>query len=97
MNRTEQLNVIHEKIQLLLNRLHEQQQRMAGLEEENDSLKKLLNERNSKVAELDNQLHLLKLTKSISASGDETQKAALKKKINELIKEIDQCVGLLNN
>lgn len=67
------------------------------LKEENNMLKNLLKERNEKIVENENQLQMLKLAKSVSANGGEDDKAELKKKINDLIKEIDHCVGLLNN
>jgi cell division protein ZapA len=39
----------------------------------------------------------MKLVKSASTENKEEDKIELKKKINELIKEIDHCVALLNN
>jgi hypothetical protein len=50
-----------------------------------------------KINELENQLNVLKLAKNVSGDGDENERAELKRKINEMVKEIDMCVALLNN
>jgi predicted nucleic acid-binding Zn-ribbon protein len=97
MKSLQQLEGIHGKVSRLLQQNNELNKANIQLKEENDMLKNLLKERNEKLVENENQLHMLKLAKSVSANGGEEDKTELKKKINELIKEIDHCVGLLNN
>ncbi len=93
----QQLEAIHHKINRLLQQNNELNTANNQLKEENFMLKKLLKEKDEMLSENENQLQMLKLAKSVSASGNEQDKIELKKKINELIKEIDHCVGLLNN
>jgi uncharacterized phage infection (PIP) family protein YhgE len=97
MKSLQQLEGIHGKVSRLLQQNSELNKANFQLKEENELLKSLLKERNEKLAENENQLEMLKLAKSVSVNGGEEDKTALKKKINELIKEIDHCVGLLNN
>ena len=49
----------------------------------------------NKLSSLDEQLNILKLSKSMSGSSEDTTE--LKKKLNEFIREIDKCLALLNN
>jgi hypothetical protein len=97
MKSLQQLEGIHGKVSRLLQQNSELNKANFQLKEENEMLKNLLKERNEKLAENENQFEMLKLAKSVSVNGGEEDKTALKKKINELIKEIDHCVGLLNN
>jgi predicted nucleic acid-binding Zn-ribbon protein len=97
MKSLQQLEGIHGKVSRLLQQNNELSKANFQLKKENEMLKNLLKERNEKLAENENQLEMLKLAKSVSVNGGEEDKTALKKKINELIKEIDHCVGLLNN
>jgi predicted nucleic acid-binding Zn-ribbon protein len=93
----QQLEAIQHKINRLLQQNKELNTANNQLKEENFMLKKLLKEKDEMLIENENQLQMLKLAKSVSASSNEQDKIELKKKINELIKEIDHCVGLLNN
>lgn len=91
------LQIIESKVKILI----EQNQKLKNLSEtlktENEALKNMVSYNQEKVIELNNQLHILKLAKSVSSENVEQDKTELKKKINELIKEIDHCVALLNN
>lgn len=91
------LQIIESKVKVLI----EQNQKIINLNEtlkaENELLKNRIIEKQERVNELNNQLQILKLAKSVSSENVEQDKTELKKKINELIKEIDHCVALLNN
>jgi hypothetical protein len=68
------------------------------LELEIKSVKSLLEDEVKKVAELNNQIKIIKLARNIGDPQSEgTDIADLKRKINEYIKEIDQCVAMLND
>lgn len=70
------------------------------LKEQIDAVRKSVQERNKKIESLESQLEIQRTASSIAAipqlqdgSGD---KEEVKKRINELIKEVDNCIALLN-
>jgi hypothetical protein len=69
-----------------------------SLENEVKGLKQLLEEEGKKNAELNNKIKIIKLAQNISsADGPENgQVTELKRKINEYIKELDNCIAMLN-
>ena len=81
-----------------LNRI---QRNMIRLEEDNEQLKKKLVEtehslrdKSEKLSDLEREYQRLKLAKAlVNKSGD---KAEMKFRVNELVKEIDKCIALLN-
>jgi chromosome segregation ATPase len=84
-------------IETKLNKLTEKQKALiAKLEKyENDiqELKKVHDEHKDEISKLKEQYRILKLSKTL-----ETKEGAVeaKTKINELVREIDKCIGLLN-
>lgn len=96
-NSLQQLEAIQHKINRLLQQNNELNTANFQLRQENHMLKNLLKDKVEKLTECENQLQMLKLAKSVVTTGNEQDKIELKKKINELIKEIDHCMGLLNN
>jgi len=71
----------------------------AGLENEVKSLKAALEDEQHKNAELNNKIKIIKLAQNISSGKpDENQETTeLKRKINEYIREIDNCIAMLND
>lgn len=76
-------------------------QKTQSLVEENSNLKQEIRELNDKVkskddaiAQLQEKFDTIKLAKSIGGSGSEDAEE-LKKKINQYIREIDQCLKVL--
>lgn len=69
------------------------------LEIEIKGLKATLENEVLKNNELNNKIKIIKLAQNISSGGvDESQEVAeLKRKINEYIKEIDNCIAMLND
>lgn len=59
----------------------------AKLKEENDQLK-------GKVAELNERIKLMTITQTLIKKEDKTE---TKRKITELVREIDNCIGILNS
>jgi predicted RNase H-like nuclease (RuvC/YqgF family) len=58
-----------------------------------EELKLLTDNQHHRIIELENNINLLKIAKSLEP-GKGTVEA--KVKINELVREIDRCIGLLN-
>jgi predicted patatin/cPLA2 family phospholipase len=64
------------------------------LEQKHLESEKLITQHKQTIFELEKQLQILTIAKSIP-TGKETSTA--KKKINELLRELDTCIDLLNN
>jgi len=60
---------------------------------ENQSVKNSLSDFRSKHAELEENMRVLKLAKSIEGTSEKT--LDIKQKINDFVREIDKCVTLL--
>jgi len=93
VNLDQQIKSIQDKLQQLL-------KQQALLQKENQQLKKELEkatalgeEKQGLVVSLQRQMDAAKLG---SGSLNETEKAALSKRIDTYLKEIDQCLALLN-
>jgi hypothetical protein len=76
--------------------------RHAALSTENASLRKAklqlefdIEKQQNTIEQLNNQLQLIKITK-FAANDNEIERIELKQTINEYIKEIDNCIKLLN-
>ena len=65
------------------------------LREENDFLRKALQKQKGDFSQIEEKNKVLKLAKSIS--GMEGKNTEVKLKINELVREIDKCIALVNN
>jgi regulator of replication initiation timing len=60
---------------------------------ENQQLRSQVNGLNARLDALDDTNRTLKIAKSLTGSGENTD---AKLKINELVREIDKCIALLN-
>ena len=69
------------------------------LEQEIRDLKRQLEEEVRKNEELNNKIKIIKLAQNISseAPGENQEATELKRKINEYIREIDNCIAMLND
>ncbi len=65
------------------------------LKQTNNDYKQIIDKQKQTIKDLEEKHKILKLTKSISGNNNE-HTHVLKLKINELIREIDKCVALLN-
>ena len=66
------------------------------LKDENEFLQNKFSESKSRIIELEERNKVLKLARSLS--GDDFEKSTdVKLKINELVREIDKCIALVNN
>ena len=84
---------VNNKIQQLLKQYQSLQKVNAQLTEELNSLKELRENDLFKIAQLQQQVGILK-----SAAGQmtESEKKAFEKIINQYIRELDKCIGLLS-
>jgi hypothetical protein len=71
----------------------------AQLEQEIKGLKVLHEAESQKNSELNNKIKIIKLAQNISSANpvDNQEVTELKRKINEYIREIDNCIAMLND
>lgn len=97
MQPVERLHQISLKLRRLLNEKQVLTERNTKLEKELTLLKEQLASQQQKEEELTNTIKIIKLAQNIGSTkpaGAETTE--LKRKINEYIKEIDNCIAMLN-
>lgn len=93
---TAKLERINKQAEKLVNEYNKLKTGYAALQQENEELRQSLRSGAEKVDGLEHNLRVVKVAKQLAAFPDD-EKAELKKKINEFIKEIDKCVALLND
>jgi uncharacterized coiled-coil DUF342 family protein len=84
-----------EKVKMLTEKYQQQVQKNNELEIQLAELKQKLTQQNETLKDLEERNKILKLAKSLNGNTDENI-SGIKLKINELVKEIDKCVALLN-
>jgi chromosome segregation ATPase len=90
----EELIVLNRKLDELLDRYNNLKIEVADLKSGNDALKGRLQEREDKLKELEIKYERIKLSGALLGEGENAFEA--KRKITELVREIDRCVALLN-
>ncbi|MFT7614557.1 MAG: archaellum component FlaC [Parvicellaceae bacterium] len=65
-----------------------------SLNDANQLMEKTINEQQDQIKELHGHMEMLKMAKSLAVADGKTTDAKLK--INELVREIDKCISLLN-
>ena len=66
----------------------------SALLKENEELKQIIKQHKNEIEELKDKNKLIKIAKSLE--GDNSGKGELKYKINEILREVDRCMALLN-
>ena len=90
----EKIELLESKIDLLVSHYRGLKSEIRLLQDEKDRLLYQLEESTKSFNDLEKSYENLKLTKSlISPNGDTTE---TKKKINQIVREIDKCIALLN-
>lgn len=92
-NTIEQLGA---KVENLINRHKAAVQEANSLRDEVARLQAQLNEKEAELGELSERNKIVKLAKSLAGEGGTENTTELKLKINELLREVDKCIGLLN-
>jgi len=90
----EELAMLNKKIEELFERYNDLRTKNRDLKNENDTLKRYIEERELKIRDLEKRYERIKISGALMGEGEGAAEA--KKKINELVREIDRCVALLN-
>ena len=90
----EELIILNRKLDELINRYNNLRSELGNLRNVNEELKVDLQERDKRIKELELKYERIKLSGALLGEGENALEA--KRKINELVREIDRCVALLN-
>jgi predicted nucleic acid-binding Zn-ribbon protein len=90
----EELITLNRKLDELLERYNNLKHEVTELKSGNEVLKGMLDEREEKLKELEIKYERIKLSGALLGEGENAIDA--KKRIGELVREIDRCVALLN-
>jgi len=90
----EELLILNRKLDELLDRYNNLKREVSELKNGNRNLKTALQEKEDKLNELELKYERIKLSGALLGEGENADEA--KKKITELVREIDRCVALLN-
>ena len=91
---SEELVLLNKKLEELFERYGAQKAMVADLKSENLLLRNHIQERDNKIRELEVKYERIRITGALMGEGENGIEA--KRKINELVREIDRCVALLN-
>ena len=91
----EVISSLEKKVKELVKRHAELKRRNTALETELTELRKTVDSQKEAIISLEEKNKIIKLAKSLADSNPDT--AAMKYKINELVREIDKCIAQMNN
>lgn len=89
------LEQVESKVDKLAGRLERQSSETQVLREERDKLAEELKKSEGRIAELEKEKEVLTVARAIN-DGDGDNSKVVRGKINELVREIDKCIALLN-
>jgi predicted nucleic acid-binding Zn-ribbon protein len=89
-----ELVILNKKIDELIGKYGNLRTEIKELKNENEVLRKDLQDRNEKIKELETKYERVKLSGALLGEGENAIEA--RKKITDLVREIDRCVALLN-
>lgn len=89
------ISSLEKKVKELVKRYAELKRRNTALETELAELRKTVDSQKEVVKNLEDKNKIIKLAKSLADSNPDT--AAMKYKINELVREIDKCIAQTNS
>lgn len=87
------LNEIEEKIRQLIAMQNSLSGKNSLLIEKNEALLRTIEEQEKMIMQLNDKNNYIKISQSVKQSEGNTD---VKNKIDELVREIDKCIGLLN-
>ena len=90
----EEIIVLNRKLDELFKRYNNLKSELENLRNGNEEFKVTLQERDSRIKELELKYEHVKLSGALLGDGENALEA--KRKINDLVREIDRCVALLN-
>jgi uncharacterized coiled-coil DUF342 family protein len=86
---------IQEKVKTLVSQREEAYSKIKNLRDAVQSMEEQLLEKNNLLMELEQKYKVMKMAKSLEG-GEVDNNKDLKLKINEMVREIDKCIALLN-
>lgn len=89
-----EISELRSKVAAIITHLEQARSEKKALLEEKEALKKQNDVYAYKLSELQQEFNTLKTAKSITASAKDVQDTKLK--INQIVREIDKCIGMLN-
>jgi predicted nucleic acid-binding Zn-ribbon protein len=90
----DELKLLNRKIDELVNSFSNLKQECEDLKTEKEALETVLFDRETEMKELEKKYERVKLAGALAGEGENASEA--KKKISELVREIDNCIALLN-
>jgi predicted nucleic acid-binding Zn-ribbon protein len=90
----EELKILNKKLDELFNKYNNLKSEYADLKTGSEAIRNKLQDRDARIKELEIKYERLKLAGALLGEGENGAEA--KKKITELVREIDRCVALLN-
>jgi chromosome segregation ATPase len=90
----EELKLLNRKLDELLNKFNNLKTEYSELKNGTEVLKTVVQEREARIKELEIKYERIKLSGALLGEGENASEA--RKKITELMREIDRCVALLN-
>jgi predicted nucleic acid-binding Zn-ribbon protein len=90
----EELLILNRKLDELIDRYNSLKREVDDLRKENQVLRTVLQDKEEKIKELEIKYERVKLSGALLGEGENAGEA--RKKITELVREIDRCVALLN-
>jgi len=90
----EELKLLNRKIDELVNSYYNLKQEFKNLKSEKEALKAAILDRETEIKELEKKYERVKLFGALLGDGENAIEA--KKKITELVREIDNCIALLD-
>jgi len=94
VEQTEILEGIRERLNSVKIRLQEQKDENHQLKQKAEDLQQVVQQKQSKIDELEHKNQQLMLVKSIMADSEDSHDARIR--INRIVREIDKCIALLN-
>ena len=85
---------LESKVEKLVDLHHKAKKELSALKTENTHLTQTVVQQKQVIKDLEEKGKVIKLSKSLSNNNENTTE--LKLKINELIREVDKCISLLN-
>ena len=89
-----ELNILIQKVDMLLSQYQRLRAELADLKKENKDLKISLKDKDDQLKGNEIKLERLKLTGALLGDGGNARES--KQRIGELVREIDRCIALLN-
>ena len=84
---------LEEKIKQIINENKNYKKKTEELEKNIEELKIIIESKINKIEELEKQVLILKINEKLDSTANSGE---IKKKINEMVREIDKCIAYLN-